>query len=271
MAKDFEPPILSTLMAEFDSESAFARKLFAKASKNIPTTTEIAQQAIHASLRDKLSDAAFLKDNFSELVSDIQLTAYYAYLNAERQACGHVLGELFASEITTLNEADIELAITNRFFTLDRFFLSLTQSRRTRAGATFEAVVSVLFKALDYAHSSQPDIGDSRPDFVLPSIEHYRNYATDCFIFTCKRTLRERWRQVVTEGMAGQAVFLATIDERLSKPELGRMKAQNVIVVVPRELKSKLYFDALNVISFEDFFDHHLDPAINRWKSNGVI
>mgnify|MGYP001074189975 CR=1 FL=1 len=270
MIESSESP-LAKLQSEFDAESVFARKLFAKASKLIPSTTEIAEAAIQTSISEKLSDPAYLKDNFSELVSQIQLAAYFAYLEAERLACGNVLGDMLAYEVSGTDPNEVKSAITSRFFTLDRFFLSLTQSRRTRAGATFEAVVSVLFKALDYTYSPQPYIGDSRPDFVLPNIEHYQNYATDCLIFTCKRTLRERWRQVVTEGMAGQAVFLATIDERLSKPELSRMKAQNVIVVVPRTLKSELYLDALNVISFEDFFDHHLDPAIKRWKSTGVI
>ena len=27
----------------------------------------------------------------------------------------------------------------------------------------------------------------------------------------------------------------------------------------------------MNVVSFETFFDHYLDPAIVRWKANGTI
>jgi hypothetical protein len=89
--------------------------------------------------------------------------------------------------------------------------------------------------------------------------------------FTCKRTLRERWRQVVTEGLTGQAFYLATIDEGISVPELTRMRERNVIVVVPEAIKSSYYLTQLNVISFENFFDHHLDPALGRWKANSVI
>jgi hypothetical protein len=71
--------------------------------------------------------------------------------------------------------------------------------------------------------------------------------------------------------MAGQAFFLATIDEGLSKPELKRMQLRNVIVVVPKAIKDRHYSNTLNVIGFEAFFEHHLDPAMARWTANGAI
>lgn len=255
----------------FEREAAAARTLFASARQNLPSARELAETAIAKALGSKVSDEEFIKDNFSELVSVIQVQAYHAYLEAERLACGTVLASMIKQQIEDGVSDSLEDAVSARFFTFDRFFLSLTQSRRTRAGSTFEAVVSTLFKALSYPHTAQPQIAGSTPDYVLPSIEHYAAFATDCMIFTCKRTLRERWRQVVTEGMTGQAFFLATIDEGLSPTELARMKDRNVIVVVPRVLKVSAYPTALNVISFESFFDHHLDPAIVRWKASGAL
>ena len=111
----------------------------------------------------------------------------------------------------------------------------------------------------------------ARPDYVLPSLEWYREYASDCIILTCKRTLRERWRQIVTEGATGQSFFLATIDEQLSGPELRRMQDRRVVVVVPERIRADRYPEVRNAISFETFFTHHLDPAMERWKAGGAL
>jgi hypothetical protein len=94
----------------------------------------------------------------------------------------------------------------------------------------------------------------------------------DCIIFTIKRTLRERWRQIVTEGTRGLGFFLATIDEAVGKNDLDAMRESRVYLVVPKRLKqtNETYAEALNVIAFEDFFKLYLDPAMARWKSQKV-
>lgn len=257
--------------AEFENAKGVARHLFAVASKEMPSSVAVTKQAILEALGTPPYDIDYIKDNFSSLVQDLQVRAYGLYLAKEREICGPVLAQYIYSQSTQRSDGDILASISDSFFVLDRFCLSLTQSRRTRAGSAFETIVTTLFEALEYPYSFQPELSGSRPDFVLPSLDHYSSFATDCLIFTCKRSLRERWRQVVTEGMTGQAFYLATIDEGLSSAELGRMKDRNVLVVVPLEIKSKFYPDVFNVISFEAFFDHHLDPSVRRWKANNVI
>ena len=120
--------------------------------------------------------------------------------------------------------------------------------------------------------SEQPVI-NGKPDFLLPSAGHYQENATDCILFTVKRTLRERWRQVTTEGTRGNTYFLATIDESKSQNELGEMLDNRVFLVCPYEIKQRneKYRLAQNVLSFQDFFQDYLDPAMERWKRNGVI
>jgi len=49
------------------------------------------------------------------------------------------------------------------------------------------------------------------------------------------------------------------------------MKDRRVVVVVPESLKQEKYSEKLNVISFENFFEQHLDTAIERWLSSGAI
>ncbi|MDO8302248.1 MAG: type II restriction endonuclease [Sedimentisphaerales bacterium] len=89
----------------------------------------------------------------------------------------------------------------------------------------------------------------------------------DCIIFTAKRTIRERWRQIVTEGTRGLGFFLATIDTSISDKQLAEMKAHRIYLVVPRDIRmSGKYQEAENVLDFETFFLDHLDPAMARWR-----
>lgn len=261
----------SDVLAEFGQAKKTAPKLFRQCGGRIPSGVELTRRAIVEALGQPPYDTEYIKDNFSSLVSDLQLAAYGYYLQAEREACGEALATYVKDQSNGDTAADALQSLQNSFFVLDRFFLSLTQSRRQRAGASFEEVVQTLFRALGYPYTPQPELSGSKPDFVLPSLSHYDAFAADCMIFTCKRTLRERWRQVVTEGLTGQAFYLATIDEGISRPELAKMKDRSVIVVVPKLIREKFYRDQLNVISFESFFDHHLDPAVSRWKANGVV
>ena len=182
-------------------QTAAARQLFDIAKAGIPSGSAIAEAAIRELLGDHLEDPGYIKTHFSELVSETQTKAYNVYLAHEAKECGRAIRAVFSqhlSENATAN--DLFKLIEDNFPVLDRFYLSLTQSRRQRAGTAFEAIVSALFKALHYPYTPQPDLGESRPDYVLPSIEWYGKFASDCIIFTCKRTLRERWRQVITEG-----------------------------------------------------------------------
>ncbi|MBY0285086.1 MAG: hypothetical protein K2W81_14130 [Sphingomonas sp.] len=264
-------PTSAKLLEEFDSAKVVARALFADSTLRMPSAIAVTRQAILEALGEPPFDLNYIKDNFSRLVSDVQSRAYGLYLEAERRICGPVLADYVGSQTVGEGKDNVLNSLSASFFVLDRFCLSLTQSRRTRAGSAFETVVTTLFEALGYPYTFQPELSGSKPDFVLPNLAHYGQFAADCLIFTCKRSLRERWRQVVTEGLTGQAFYLATIDEDLTAAELEKMKGRNVIVVVPVTIKSKFYATALNVISFEVFFDHHLDPAVNRWKAHGVI
>jgi len=129
-----------------------------------------------------------------------------------------------------------------------------------------------LFVRLQYPFSAQPII-NGQPDFILPSIEHFRRNPPDAIIFTIKRTLRERWRQIVTEGTRGLGFFLATIDEKIALRDLEAMLESRIHIVVPARIKGLRpdYEAAVNVITFEHFFQFYLDPAMQRWRAAGIV
>lgn len=214
-----------------------------------------------------------IKLNFDALLDATQDETYKVYLKYE-QDYGEKVFDLFirhmidTGEIRDLKQAGQALG---RYFKLfDSFFLSLAQSRKVRAGKSFEAIHNALFKELDYPFDEQKVI-NGKPDFLMPSYKHFRENPIDCIIFTAKRTLRERWRQIVTEGTRGLGFYLATIDEEISSNQLAEAHLNRIYIVCPARIKMEYYSNKVNVLSFTQFFKDHLDPAMDRWQRNNVV
>lgn len=215
---------------------------------------------------------AQIKENFDHLIHKMESSIHKLYLEKQREYGKQVLQilieEMCPSKQLSFDEAKANIG--NYFDDLDGFFLSLAQSRKSRAGDAFEGIIHTLFRSLNYPFDEQQVI-NGKPDFLLPSRKHYDTHAMDCIIFTAKRTLRERWRQIVTEGTRGLGFFLATIDDKVSQNQLEEMKRNRIYLVCPATIKNAFYNDAVNVITFSRFFEDHLDPAMVRWKRNGAL
>lgn len=248
-------------------DSRRAREMF-RALK-IPSSKQITEEVIDE-LVATLSRTA-IERRFSSLIDELQIQAYERYLECEAQRAPVKIAEmLIRAKAARLSGKELERLLRKRFFTLDRFFLSLTQSRRNRAGDAFQVIVQTLMQRLGYPHTPQPKL-DGQPDFVFPDERHYFDDALDCLVFTVKRSLRERWKQILAEGAKGPMFYLATIDDKVSDAQLGYMHERKVYLVVPKSLADAKYRRKRNVISFETFFRDHLDPAIRRWSRRGVV
>ena len=244
--------------------------LFAAMRGKIPNATKLAELALKLRLENEVNRADVIRANFSSLISELQVDSYNLYLERERAEGGKIIREYLEGQAGGNTSPDAVLGAAQESFNeLDRFFLSLTQSRRSRAGTAFQEIMATMLTELGYAFEAQPVLKDSKPDFVLPSKAVYEMNAPDCIILTLKRTLRERWRQVPTEGSTGSGFFLATIDEKVPAAEIEKMKELNVRLVVPVKMKTTIYSRFANVISFEDFLEDHLDPSMKKWKKAG--
>ena len=142
--------------------------------------------------------------------------------------------------------------LADSFDMLSDTFMSLFQSRKTRAGKTVELAFAGFLRALGIPFEEQ-QVVQGRPDFVIPDIATYLSAPARATIIASKRTLRERWRQIIPEAPAQGRFWLLTIDETLSRSALRDMRDARVYVVVPERIRQQHYPDVENVVPMDDF------------------
>jgi len=239
----------------------------------IKSQDQIAKEAIENIEKKYNFTVAEIKKNFDQLLFDSEAEAYRIYLESQKEFGKKVLGEFIDylyKQGHCNSQNDLKIVFGEHFDALDKFFLSIAQSRKARAGKTFERIHNSLFKKLSYPFTEQAVI-NGKPDFVMPSVDYYRKNPLNCIIFTAKRTLRERWRQIVTEGTRGIGFYLATIDKKISGNQLHEMMNHRIFLVVPKNIKDEYYSNIENVLSFRMFFEDHLDSKFRIWERNGLI
>ena len=162
------------------------------------------------------------------------------------------------------HHADMTSAAVRGFPDLDRIFLSASQQRKNRAGRSFEYHLAAMLKAGNIKFEEQAILGGRRPDFVLPDkaamVPGAKRDYLEAIILSAKTTLRERWKQITHERF-NCSIFLATVDDRVSKQALDEMQTAEICLVVPESLKTSkeaAYNGHANVISFKEFFETEL-------------
>lgn len=249
-------------------------KKFAKARGiTLKSPTDIFHEATDKVIATIPKGPDSIKNNFDYLIEEIQNVAFDLYKRYQLEFGKQVFIQFFRYLIENDELTDIKdtgKVLSKYFMTFDRFFLSLSQSRKIRAGSTFEKIHTKLFMKLNYPFDPQCVI-NGKPDFLMPSEHRFRKNPMDCIIFTAKRTLRERWRQIVTEGIRGLGFYLATIDTNVSEAQLKEMLDNRIYLVVPENIKNMHYHGIENVLSFKQFFRDHLDPKMEQWKRKGYI
>lgn len=161
-----------------------------------------------------------------------------------------------------------------------RLSLSNTQSRRSRAGKSFEAIVYKIYEHLGYSFDSQSKVGrktfDSlglgkKVDSILPSIEAFKKRRNKTIIGTMKTSLRERWQEVAEEIERTKIpeIHLLTADEAISKNKALEMANHNIIIVTYSWVSdSDSLKEMKNIISFEEYLFEEIPNVINFWKDD---
>ena len=274
LASDFHFGLFSpdTVNRGLDEEERFIAEL-STALRNGTLDTYISQQLLpRPEELASLAQAHWLQQNRQTTLDPYIIDApgdavmrisrdieYALYKRAElRQRAAQVAGLLLRGE-------DPVAALVRGFGQLDGLFLSAAQTRKSRAGRSFEQHVQRLLVDGRVRHEAQAVLGGRRPDFVLPDVATLnRAHDRDTLILSLKTTLRERWKQLGFER-SHAPVFLATVDDRVSQEAISDMARAGIVLVVPEALKQSkeaCYENAVDVISFRQFFDEEI--RVNR-------
>jgi hypothetical protein len=140
--------------------------------------------------------------------------------------------------------------------------LSNTQSRRSRAGKEFEAIIELLLMGAGIPMDTQGNIGKrifiekslgKLVDIVSPGVVEYvidKNYTS---LISAKTTLRERWQEVPEEmsRTGAREMFLATLDSSITTEVLNTLYEANIRIVTTKNNKQINYATERRVIDFE--------------------
>lgn len=157
--------------------------------------------------------------------------------------------------------------------------LSNTNSRRSRAGKTFEAIIYKIYECLDYSFDSQGKVGrktftelglGKKVDSILPSISAYEKRRNKTIIGTMKTSLRERWQEVAEEIERTKIpeIHLLTADEEISKSKAQEMNNHNIIVVAYDWIANSDTLKPMkNIISFEEYLFEEIPSILKFWSN----
>jgi hypothetical protein len=154
--------------------------------------------------------------------------------------------------------------------------LSTTNSRRSRAGKTFESLIEKILTIREIPFDNQSQLGTSffkehnlgkKVDLIIPGRFAYEQKRTSCGIISAKTSLRERWQEVVEELNRSNTrhIYLATLDESISDNQLQLMRNYSITLVVRESEKMTKFKNAGTVESFQQFFDVTIPHLLNAW------
>jgi hypothetical protein len=210
-------------------------------------------------------DSSYVRDNISSMVELLRHECWAQFQIAEKSFSAEMLKSLIDNEsINNLSAKDaLVLFIENHSEQIYDLSLSNTQSRRSRAGKEFEAIIEILLIGAGISLDSQGNVGKERfkkqhlgklVDFVLPGAYEYSINKRNTILISAKTTLRERWQEVPEEmGRTGaREMFLATLDEAISSEVLKTLNESNIQIVTTKRNKAEHYPTQNAVMSFED-------------------
>lgn len=234
---------------------------FISSASKLPTPDQLADEAQSIFLNQnklKKFDPYEMENPGDALMKISRDIEYELYKRSELR---HRAAEVI--RIMTAGGPDIVQSVVRGFAQLNATFLSASQVRKSRAGRSFEKHIARFLNDGNIFYEEQAVISGRRPDFVLPTVSVLKSKKRtfkEAMILSAKTTIRERWKQLALEKF-NCALFLATVDDRVSFAALADMKKQGICLVVPESLKKSAeacYQKSSNVITFRQFFDSEI-------------
>jgi len=221
-----------------------------EALKIIPEVDVILREAITSLNLDKIP-AKEISKNFGQLMEKVELTAFKVYKRYEAKAFEKLVElwienrkEWISKVLREEGEEGIKSIFMEFVKPLREMEFRAGQMRKSRGGITFQRIVKILLNLAgvpcEEPHEETRNIL-KRIDLVCPDAETARKTPDKAVFIAAKRTLRERWKQVVPEQMRGARLYLVTLNGELSEKKAKEIGEAGMIVYVRDELKEKDY------------------------------
>lgn len=212
------------------------------------------------------STASKVKADFNSCLKKLLDVEFEIYKEKEKECSAKIIREAEKKGLLK-KTSSLASSFKYNYDAIRDFFRSISQSRMTRAGGSFENHVKYLFELLKYPFDTQTVL-NGKVDYVIPSEAAFRKNRTACVVISIKRTLRERWKQVVGELASTNAgkIYMMTADTDISSSKVNEMKKHNVNLVVWDELKKSQFQNHYNVSGFSQFIKVDLPSSKEMWK-----
>lgn len=150
----------------------------------------------------------------------------------------------------TLEKYFIEKQLSKGFADVDEFIkysLSVQNRRKSRVGYALENHFEVILQARGLKYTRTPVTENkSKPDFIFPSIEDYKNldFPTERLtMLGAKSTCKDRWRQVLEEADRIANKHLLTLQPSISVNQTNEMQSKKLQLVIPAEIQKTYTID----------------------------
>jgi len=122
------------------------------------------------------------------------------------------------------------------------FSKSVQNRRKKRAGLALEHHLEAVFSAHKVRFDREGETENrNKPDFLFPGQEEYRNPefpAARLTMLGSKSTLKDRWRQVLSEAERITPKHLLTLEPGISENQTDEMRAKQLQLILPQSLHS---------------------------------
>lgn len=203
------------------TEEGCLDEMLQKFGSNFPSTFEFSAFA-----REKVGDFDAYDNRTDDILSTWMQKEENLFRTLERHIVGQRIDQGFSGEARVDDFVSYSLSVQNR--------------RKSRAGNALENHLSFLFESLNIKFSRTPRTeGYSKPDFLFPGIEQYRNTlfpAQNLTMLGVKTSCKDRWRQILAEADRIEKKHLFTLQSGISRNQTDEMGAHKVQLVIPRQI-----------------------------------
>jgi len=203
------------------------------ATIGIPSTTEIIHESMEQIRRDspEMLEPSFIKSQFSDALEKVFSVTYETYKRYEKSVIDSFAEEKFLSGWSSSADREEALEMFRTGVTeAIKLEKSLSQSRLSRAGSSFETIVQELLNIIGIP-SERVTRGDKRSglnriDLVIPDRKMAVTSPDRTHFLSLKTSLRDRWRRRLFLHDQSQMIHLLTI---LQNEVLSDRVAQNIV------------------------------------------